>query len=90
MPIGTAFVYAILVLYASACRKPNLDAAFLLIFRYKKVELQLHYKRGITLLTCNFLRIWELSQDQKELLSQQANLTAAKETTNKLQEILRL
>ena len=54
IPIGTEFVYAILVLYASTCRKPNLDAAFLLIFRHKKVELQLHYKRGITLLTCNF------------------------------------
>ena len=31
-----------------------LDAAFLLIFRHKKVELQLHYKRGDNITNLKF------------------------------------
>ena len=36
-----------------------LDAAFLLIFRYKIVELQLHYKRVINIINFQKDMLWE-------------------------------
>ena len=45
--------------HASFIAENLLDAAFLLIFRYKIVELQLHYKRVINIINFQKDMLWE-------------------------------